>query len=100
MLHTAEEFARRGVRFSPHNPSGPICHAASLQIAAVAGNFDMLEVQFDESPLFASLVANGFGPVIAGQSQSRTGVGMGVALDRVVLAATADQPAVHHDRGP
>ena len=36
MLQTADQFARHGVRFSPRNPTGPTCHAASLQLSAAA----------------------------------------------------------------
>ncbi|HUZ62611.1 MAG TPA: enolase C-terminal domain-like protein [Acetobacteraceae bacterium] len=58
MLHLAERFAAHGVAFSPHNPTGPVCHAASLHLAAVAAGFDRLEMQFDETPLFAALVGD------------------------------------------
>src|SRR3954468_19440586 len=30
MLHVGNALALSGVGFSPHNPSGPVCHAASL----------------------------------------------------------------------
>ncbi len=33
VMRLAEMFAAAGVGFSPHNPSGPICHAVSLHIA-------------------------------------------------------------------
>jgi len=60
--------ASLGVQVSPHNPSGPICHAASLQVSATLGAFDMLELQFDESPLFDALVRAPFAPVLSGQT--------------------------------
>ena len=41
---------------SPHNPSGPIAHAASLHLSAALAGFERLELQFDESPLFAELI--------------------------------------------
>lgn len=93
MLDSAAQFAHYGVRFSPHNPTGPICHAASLQVSAAAASFDMLEVQFDESPLFDRLVANGFGPVVDGHCQIPVGAGLGVALQSTVLLAHAQQGA-------
>lgn len=93
MLRTADEFARRGVQFSPHNPTGPICHAASLQVAAAAGAFDMLEVQFDESPLFDDLVDKAFGPVVDGHCQLPRGPGLGTQLCATRLQAHASAPA-------
>lgn len=47
--------AERGIAVSPHNPSGPICHAASLQLCAALDGDQFLETQFDESPYFAAL---------------------------------------------
>ncbi len=80
MLHVAEQLARQGVAFSPHNPSGPICHAASLQMAAAAADFDLLETQFDETPLFAQLAEPSFGPVHSGRVKLPSGAGLGHAL--------------------
>ena len=51
-----------GVAVSPHNPSGPISHAFSLQVSATLADFDRLEMQFDESPLFDALVGAPFPP--------------------------------------
>src|SRR5262249_36840634 len=36
--------AALGVQVSPHNPSGPVCHASSLQVSATLEAFDMLEL--------------------------------------------------------
>lgn len=47
--------AERGIAVSPHNPSGPICHAASLQLCAALEGEQFLETQFDESPYFNAL---------------------------------------------
>ena len=58
MLRVADHLANTGVAFSPHNPSGPIAHAATLHVSAVAGAFDRLEIQFDETPSFGALVGN------------------------------------------
>src|SRR6185437_5452 len=51
VMRLSERFADHGVGFSPHNPTGPVCHAASLQVCAAAPNLDRLEMQFDETPL-------------------------------------------------
>ncbi len=45
-----------GVKFSPHNPTGPIASMHSLNVAAAVPECDMIELQFDESPLFDALV--------------------------------------------
>lgn len=85
--------ASLGVQVSPHNPTGPICHAASLQIAATLDAFDMLELQFDESPLFDTLVRATFEPVLGGQTVLPAGSGLGVALDEATLHRHAERPA-------
>lgn len=56
MLKIAERASEHGVQFSPHNPSGPVCTWHSLQVAALAPECAMLELQFDESDLYDSLV--------------------------------------------
>lgn len=57
MLRIADAFAAAGVDFSPHNPSGPICHAISAQICAAVEGADLLECQFDEAPAFDAVQA-------------------------------------------
>jgi galactonate dehydratase len=74
MLHAA------GIALSPHNPSGPVCHAASLHLCAVATEVHSLEVQFDETPLFAELVGGDLHPACAGAIAVPTGRGLGVVL--------------------
>jgi galactonate dehydratase len=39
-----------GVAVAPHNPSGPISTAASVQVCAVLRNFRLLELQWGEVP--------------------------------------------------
>lgn len=85
MLCLAEHCANLGVQVSPHNPSGPICHAASLQLASVVPAFDMLEMQFDESPLFQGLVRPAFATFHQGQTTLPQGVGLGVQLQPALL---------------
>ena len=89
---TATGCAALGIQVSPHNPSGPICHAASLQVSATLDAFDMLELQFDESPLFDSLVDEPFAPVEGGHTVPPPGSGLGVSLDEAVLRQHADRP--------
>jgi len=93
MLKMAGTCAALGVQISPHNPSGPICHAASLQLASALTSFDMLELQFDESPLFRTLLRAPFAPVADGLTMLAAGSGLGVALDEAVMQQYAERPA-------
>lgn len=82
MMRIAEAFAAAGVDFSPHNPSGPICHAMSLQICMAAAAPDLLESQFDETPLFDDLQAPAAPTVETGAAPGPQGSGLGVGLDQ------------------
>jgi galactonate dehydratase len=93
MLRVAERLASHGVSFSPHNPSGPVCHAASLHVCAVAPGFDRLELQFDETPLFNRLVDHGLPQGQAAEVAVPTGPGLGVSL-------SPSQVAVLHVEDP
>ena len=96
MLQIARRAQEAGVQFSPHNPSGPVCTWHSLQVAAVAGECAMLELQFDESPLYDALVG---GPHLSG-TDTDTGTGSGfdlttmpaLALDGALLASHPYRP--------
>ncbi len=90
MLRCAELFAHHGVAMSPHNPSGPVAHAASLHVSAAMEHFDMLEIQFDESTLFDRLVAPALPTRERGASPLPVNFGLGVRLDGQLLAAHLD----------
>lgn len=92
MLNMAQACEALGVHIAPHNPSGPICHAASLQLACALASFDMLELQFDESPLFDALVRAPFAAVTHGRTVLPTGNGLGVALDEALMQQHAEGP--------
>jgi galactonate dehydratase len=85
MLGLSKTMAGSGVEFSPHNPSGPISHAASLHIAAAAVNFTMLECQFDETPWFAKLRGAPLPAPVRGNVALPSGPGLGTALDSRAL---------------
>ena len=36
------------IPFAPHNPSGPVANAATLQIAACCPNFSILEIMYSD----------------------------------------------------
>ena len=88
----ASTCADLGVAVSPHNPSGPICHAFSLQVSATLADFDRLEMQFDESPLFDALVGAPFLPIIRGHAARPSGPGLGVTLSDALLDKHAERP--------
>ncbi len=90
MLRAADAFAGYGVAMSPHNPSGPIAHAMSLQVGAAMESFDALELQFDESPLFDRLGGGTVPARAGGHSVLPDGPGLGVRLDAGLLALHAD----------
>ena len=89
MLRCADAFTKHGVEMSPHNPSGPVAHAASLHVSAAMASFDALELQYDESPLFDTLA--GVPPRVGGSSALPDGPGLGIGLDSHLLEAHADR---------
>ena len=93
MLRVAGLFARYGVAFSPHNPTGPICHAHSLHVCAALAECDLLEHQFDEGPAFDAIVGEAIPPSRDGfAALNWTRSGLGVALR--VPAGTPTEVAV------
>jgi galactonate dehydratase len=82
-----------GVGFSPHNPTGPVCHAASLHVCAVAPALQRLEMQYAETPLFDDLVDHAVPKPSGGQIALPAGLGWGVRLDRKLVQALATHVA-------
>jgi len=82
---TAAQAARSGVAVSPHNPTGPICHAASLFVCGAIEGFSILEHQLDETPLFAALAGGLLPQPAGGASAIPHGSGLAVSLDQDVL---------------
>ena len=91
LQRTAAESESLGIQVSPHNPSGPIAHAASLQLSEVLTEFDMLELQFDESSLFDDLVGAPFLPIKNGYTKVPQGQGLGVNLVESVMQTTFER---------
>jgi galactonate dehydratase len=50
LTHIAAMAEADGVKVAPHNPSGPVSTAASIQVCAVLSNFNFLELQWGEVP--------------------------------------------------
>ncbi len=44
----AAEAGCRYIPFAPHNPSGPVANAATLQLAATCPNFEILEIMYSD----------------------------------------------------
>lgn len=92
LRRVADACSGLGVEVSPHNPSGPICHAFSLQASATLPAFDRLEMQFDESPLFDALVGAPFAPIVDGHAGLPSRSGLGVALSAALMEKHAERP--------
>lgn len=48
LVKIASEAECRYMGFAPHNPSGPVANAATLQIAAACPNFSILEIMYSD----------------------------------------------------
>lgn len=44
----AAEAECRYISFAPHNPSGPVANAATLQLVATCPNFEILEIMYSD----------------------------------------------------
>jgi galactonate dehydratase len=73
--------AAHGVACAPHNPTGPVCHAASLAACAAMDGFLVLEHQADETPLSFALAGPGLPRPCGGTSALPAGAGLGIELD-------------------
>ena len=87
MLAIAESAEQSGVIFSPHNPTGPVCTTASLHIASIAPQCDLLEFQFGESPLYYELLGGTHPALANGAFVVPTEPGLGISIDVAVLTA-------------
>jgi len=86
MLAIADLLERHDIEFSPHNPTGPVCHAASIHVCAAARAVDALEIQFDESPLFDQMLVRRSSVIINGEAHiDAAATGLGIALDEARL---------------
>ena len=99
VLEIAELAERSGVACSPHNPSGPICHGHSVQVSAAVSGFLILEMQFDETPLFDEIVAGDSFRPSAGRIRVPDRPGLGVSL-AASLNRSQDRASARSDRKP
>ena len=92
MLKIAQRAAEHGVQFSPHNPSGPVCTWHSLQVAALAPECAMLELQFDESDLYDAVQDGAPLSTQGGSLSLERPYGQSLGLNLQVLQAHPYQP--------
>lgn len=79
-MQVAEAAASARIHVSPHSPTGPVCHAHSVQVSSVVPQFLHMEMQFDESPLFAQIVAGALPLPRNGRIQVPRDAGLGLRL--------------------
>jgi galactonate dehydratase len=88
LQRTAELIAALGVEVSPHNPTGPVCHAVSAHASGGLPGFTRLEMQIDETPLFDELATTPCPAPAAGLLPLPEGDGHGVTLAPATVSAT------------
>lgn len=69
-----------GVEVAPHNPTGPVCHAASVHLCATIPNFSILEVQFGETEAFFEVVEGESLRFVDGTARVPGAPGLGLRL--------------------
>ncbi len=88
LMRTAERLAALGVEVSPHNPTGPVCHAVSAHVSGGLPGFTRLEMQIDETPFFDGLTETPCPAPESGRLRPPEGLGHGVSLAAGAVAAT------------
>jgi galactonate dehydratase len=86
LVAIGELAAAAGVAVAPHNPSGPVALAASLQAAAVLPSLRILEYAWGEVDWRAGLVTPAEA-IVAGELALPTAPGLGVRLDEAAVGA-------------
>jgi galactonate dehydratase len=92
MLRIAERAHDAGVQFSPHNPTGPMASLHSLNVAAVAPECEMIELQFDESPFFEQLIPGMHPALIDGAFAAPTQTALRIEPDTALWRAHPYHP--------
>src|SRR5690606_35058564 len=67
--------------FAPHNPSGPLSTAATLQLGAVLPNFRYLEIMATDVPWRPRITNERLTLTDEGDVMIPDGVGLGIELD-------------------
>ena len=85
--------------FAPHNPSGPVAHAATLQLAACTPNFYLLETMATDIPWRKELTTESL-VFRDGYFEIPDRPGLGLELNEEAFAAHPYQPRpLRHYRG-
>ena len=82
----ASEAECRYIGFAPHNPSGPVANAATLQIAACTPNFTIHEIMFSDV-LWRRDVTDEALKYAAGRIRIPDKPGLGIEIDEAVCLA-------------
>ena len=72
------------IGFAPHNPNGPICTAASIQVDAAAPNFLIQEFVISDEPLRSQLQQEPY-KVVDGYFEIPDRPGLGVEINEEYL---------------
>ena len=91
LTHIAAVAERDGVAVAPHNPSGPVSTAASVQVGAVLKNFRLLEFQWGESP-WRHDVVSAAGTVRERLDPASGAAGLGIDLNDAVVGPPDVRP--------
>jgi galactonate dehydratase len=75
------------VGFAPHNPSGPLSTAATLQLAATLPNFRYLEIMATDVPWRPEITNERLTLTQDGDVVIPTGAGLGIELDLEAISA-------------
>lgn len=86
LLAIARRTAQAGIKFSPHNPTGPVCTLASLHVCALAANFLILERQ-TEGSVYADIILGTHPAFENGHYRIPEGPGLGIDLNFDAIAA-------------
>jgi galactonate dehydratase len=74
------------VGFAPHNPSGPLSTAATLQLGAVLPNFRYLEIMATDVPWRPEITTERLVLTAEGDILIPSGVGLGIDIDPEAIA--------------
>ena len=79
------------IPFAPHNPSGPVANAATLQLAACCPNFSILEIMYSDVT-WRKDVTNERLFYAGGYIRIPDGPGLGIEIDEEACLAHPYQP--------
>lgn len=94
MLEIARRTAQANIKFSPHNPTGPVCTLASLHVCAIAPNFLILERQ-SEGGVYDEIMLGTHPPFENGHYRIPQEPGLGIDLKLEAIARRPWRPPVN-----